>query len=371
MKAVFIFTLLFSISAQAYIAPVGIRSPKGLLMGDAWTAVANDDFTLFYNPAALGRHQRDFTFYPFNPTLGGTNVLGDMDRFENLPDTPEGISDVMMNYPVHVATNIVPGFKLFNFGFSFIASEQADLLLRNKVAPTMDIDYRSDRGFVTGMAIPLGSGRVSGKSVSGQQTTLGFSAKYIKRQGIYDSFALTGTDILDAINDAGEVDDILNRLGLVQGSSWGFDAAFEHVIRNGSEQFVLSVVGLDLLNTEFDVPKGSESKLAPNRQQINMGAAWHHRTSLFRSTFSMEFRDLSQEREFMERMRFGVELGIPGISVLGGFNAGYYSYGVAVDAGAMKLTAGFYGLESGGGYRRVQSKRFIIYLSLFDFSFDA
>ncbi len=370
MKGI-LFLLFISFSAHAYIAPVGIRSPKGLLMGDAWTAVANDDFTLFYNPAALGRHQRDFTFYPINPSIGGTNVLGDMDRFNDLPDTPEGISDVMMNYPVNISTNFVPGFKLFNFGFSFIASEQADLLLRNKIAPTLDVDYRSDRGFVSGFAIPLGAGRVSGKSVFGQQTTLGVSAKYIKRRGIYNSFALTGTDILDAINDSAEIEDILNRLGMAQGSSWGFDAAFEHVVRNGSEQFVFSLVGLDLLNTEFDVPKESVSGVAPNRQQVNLAAAWHHRSSLLRGTFSLEFRDLTQERELLERTRLGVELGIPGISLLGGFNAGYYSYGVSVDAGAMKLTGGFYGLESGGGYKRIQSKRFIIYLSLFDFSFDA
>lgn len=368
---VFFFFLLFSFSAQAYIAPVGIRSPKGLLMGDAWTSVANDDFTLFYNPAALARHQRDFTFYPINPSVGGTNILGDMDRFDNLPDTPEGISDVMMNYPVHISTHYVPGFKLFNFGFSFIAAEQADLLLRNKIAPTLNVDYRSDRGFVTGLAIPLTSGRVSGKSVSGQQTTLGFSAKYIKRRGIYNSFALTGTEILDAINNGSEIEDILDRLGMVQGSSWGFDGAFEHMVRNGTEQFVVSLVGLDILNTEFSVPKGSTSEIAPNRQQINLGAAWHHRSSLLRSTLSLEFRELTQERELLERTRLGLELGIPGISLLGGFNAGYYSYGVSVDAGAMKLTGGFYGLETGGGYRRIQSKRFIIYLSLFDFSFDA
>ena len=286
MKKLLFLLLLYSFSVYGYVAPVGIRSPKGLLMGDAWTSIANDDFTLFYNPAALGRHQRDFTFYPFNPTFGGTNLLGDMDRFSDLPDTPEGISDVMMNYPVNISTNFVPGFKLFNFGFSFIASEQADLLLRNKVAPTLDVDYRSDRGFVSGIALPLGTGRVSGKSNSGQQTTLGMSAKYIKRRGIYDSFALTGTDILDAINDGSDVDDILNRLGMVQGSSWGFDAAFEHVVRNGSEQFVFSIVGLDLLNTEFDVPKDSVSKIASNRQQVNMGAAWHHRSSLLRGTFS-------------------------------------------------------------------------------------
>jgi hypothetical protein len=75
---------------------------------------------------------------------------------------------------------------------------------------------------------------------------------------------------------------------------------------------------------------------------------------------SLEFLDLTQELELLERTRLGLELGIPGISLLGGFNGGYYSYGVSVDAGAMKLTGGFYGLETGGGYRRTQSKRFIV-----------
>lgn len=371
MRLALLILVLFSMKAWSYQAPVGIRSPRGLLMGDAWTAVNNDDFTLFYNPASLGRHSRDFTFYPFNPSIGGTNPLGDMDRFENIPDTPEGISDVMMNYPVNIATNIVPGFKLFNFGFSFIASEQADLLLRNKIHPTLDVDYRSDRGFVTGFAIPLGTGRLNSRSVFGEQTTLGIGAKYIKRRGIYDTFALTGTDILDSIENANDFNDILNQLGMSRGDSWGFDAGIEHTVRKGSNQFVVGLAALDILNTEFSVSKESIGKVAPNKNQVNLGGAWMHRSALFRGTFSVDIRGLTDQMEFMERVRAGIELGIPGISFLAGFNAGYYSYGVALDVGVMKLTAGFYGVEAGGGYRRIESKRFILYLSLFDFSFDA
>ena len=33
-------------------------------MGDAFTAVADDEMTLFYNPAALGRH-RGVSIIPF------------------------------------------------------------------------------------------------------------------------------------------------------------------------------------------------------------------------------------------------------------------------------------------------------------------
>lgn len=372
MKGLLWAGILLATTSFAFEAPLGLRSPKGLLMGDAWTAVNTDEYTLFYNPASLGRHSRDFTFYPFNPQVTGTNLISDLDRFKNFPTTPNGATDVLMNYPVHVGTNIVPGFKLFNFGFSFIASEQADLLLRNKIHPTLDIDYRSDRGFVAGFAIPLGPGRLKSKSVSGQQTTFGISGKYIKRRGIYDAYALTGTDLLDIINDTGDAKDIVERLGGVQGDGWGFDAGLEHVVRRGANQWVVGVSALDIADTDFDVPTNVNNRVvAPNRSQVNVGASWMFRSNLLKGTLSADVRDLTEERELMERFRFGAELGFSALSVLGGINSGYFSYGLAFDMGLMKLIGGFYGVEVGGAYRRTQSKRFILYLSLFDFSFDA
>lgn len=357
--------------ALAYEAPHGIRSPRGLLMGDAWTAVSNDEYTLFYNPAALGRHQRDFTLSPLNPTITGTNVLDDLDRYEDLPDTPVGMADLMLNEPLHAAVNVAPGLKLFNFGFSFIASESADLLMRNRIHPMLDVDYRSDRGFVTGFAVPLGPGRLGTKTGSGQQTSLGVSAKYIKRRGLADTFSLTGTD-LDVLLEDGETSEIADRLGIVEGSAWGFDAGFEHVIRNGPHQFVIGLAALDITTTDFKVEENDDDKtVAPNRDQVNLGMAWLMRTSLFKGTFSLDVRELNREQDFLQRFRTGVELGTTFLSVLGGWNAGYYSYGVALDVGVIKMTAGFYGVEAGGGYRRLESERFVIYLSLFDFSFDA
>ena len=342
-------------------------------MGDAWTAVNADEYTLFYNPASLGRHSRDLTLTPFNPMVTGTNILGDMDKFEDFPDTPTGVAEVIMDYPVHAATGIVPGFKLFNFGFNFIASEQVDLLLRNRIHPTLDIDYRSDRGFVTGLAVPLGPSRLGGKkSTSGSLTTVGVGAKYIKRKGIYDSLSLTGTDLLDCIDAEEEASELSDCLGIVEGDGWGFDAGIEHVVRRGANQWVVGLAALDISTTEFDVPANDDERtVAPIEDQVNVGAAWMHRSALFRGSFSVDVRGLTQEMETMERLRLGVELGIPGISVLGGINSGYYSYGVAIDVGILKVTAGFYGLEVGGAYRRTESERFVVYLSLFDFSFDA
>ena len=52
---------LFALPDPPYI----MRSPKGLLMGDAYTSYATDEYTLFYNPALMARHS-GFSFNPIN-----------------------------------------------------------------------------------------------------------------------------------------------------------------------------------------------------------------------------------------------------------------------------------------------------------------
>lgn len=368
------FTLfLFTIEAFAYEASHGIRSPRGLLMGDAYTAMGTDEYTLFYNPASLGRHSHDFTLYPFNPQATGTNVLDDVKKYEDIPDTPNGVANLLMNEPLHAGVSIVPGFKFFNFGFSFIASESVDILVRNKIRPVMDVDYRSDRGFVIGGAIPLGSSRISGKkSKSGQMTSVGVGVKYIKRRGLLDTLAVTGTDVLDNIGSDSKAEEVIKALGVTEGSGWGFDAGIEHVIRNGPHQFSIGLAALDITTTDFQVKANEDGKrVAPNNDKVNFGAAWLMRSALFKGSFSMDVRALNEDQEFLERFRLGTELGTPIISVLAGWNAGYLSYGLSLDLGAIKVTGGFYGVEAGQRYNQIESKRFVLYVSLFDFSFDA
>ena len=123
--------VFFSSNLFAFDYPYTIRSPEGLVMGDAYTAVNADEFTMFYNPASLGRHKKDFSFYPFNPQLNGTNIFNDVQRFKEFQNGEINASEILMDYPVHASAGIAPGVKLFNIGVSFFASESYDLLLRN------------------------------------------------------------------------------------------------------------------------------------------------------------------------------------------------------------------------------------------------
>lgn len=372
MRLLFIVALLMMTSkVEAFDNPYYMRSPTGLLMGDAFTAVNDDEFTLFYNPASLGRHKRDFTINPLNPQLNGSNVLNDMDRFSDFPNEPVGASEVLMDYPAHASVGIAPGFKLFNVGVTFLANDSYDVLLRNRAHPMMDLDLRSDRGVLIGVGIPLGPSRLNSKSMSGSQTSLGIGMKYIERTGVRDTLALGGPTVLESL-DQDELEKILKTLGRVKGIGYGFDAGLEHVRRSGSSQFVFSLAALDITGTDFtEASNENNLEVADTRDQINLGMAAGQDFKLFHYVFSADIRALNEEMDFGKRLRFGAQVGIPGLKLMGGINSGYYSYGATVDLALMKLTAGFYDVELGSKYKQTKSKRFVIYLSLFDFSFDA
>lgn len=365
-------SLLFTLQAQCFENSYLMRSPQGLLMGDAYTAVNDDDFTLFYNPASLARHKRDFTLHPLNPQFHGTNILQDMNRFSDMPNSASGAADVLMDYPVHASAGISPGFKLFNVGVSFLASESYDVLLRNQTHPTLDLDLRADKGVLMGVGVPLGAGRITRKSQSGHQTSLGFTAKYLERTGVRDSVGLLSPTVLNALSKD-ELSLVLKSIGQVKGVGWGFDAGVEHITRSGPSQFVFGLTALDITGTEFTEGGQNSDKLQVSdiKDQVNLAMAFGQDHGMFHYILSADVRALNDQIDFTQRLRLGAQIGIPGIKLMGGLNSGYYSYGAMINLGVLKLMTGFYNAEIGSRSQQIKSSRFLVYLSLFDFSFDS
>jgi hypothetical protein len=254
---------------------------------------------------------------------------------------------------------------------SAIVADSYDILLRNNANPTMDLDIRSDRGVIFGMAVPIGPNRISRKSSMGSQTSFGMGAKYIARTGVSDQIGLLSPTVLGCLDEE-ETSDIAKCMGKVKGQGWGFDAGLEHIVKKGNSQFILGLAALDITGTDFKVESNpNKLKVAPLRDQVNLGMAFGQDFKIFHYIVSADVRALNEEMDFGKRIRTGVEIGIPGVSLMGGVNSGYYSYGATVDMGFIKATAGFYEVEIGSKYRQTKSSRFVISATLFDFSFDA
>jgi hypothetical protein len=344
-------------------------------MGDAFTALADDEFTLFYNPAAMGRGA-DIAIHPLNGNLHLTNALDEMDRFEDFPKGDfDAISERFMGFPLYFNAGTTPTLKFGPFGLSLLAQSSMTMVLKNRVHPMLDVDYRYDRGFVAGFAFDFyggGIAKLAQKKSSDKRLAAGFSVKHINRQGMENTFDLFGTSLIEIISSQ-ESDPrvIRERLGYSKGDAWGFDAGLEYGKKIGeSGQFTLATSFMDIGDTKFKKVEG-DYDIPRQEMYWNAGAAFKQTFFLLDYSFSVDLHPINKPMDFGRKVHLGASLGIPLLSFYTGLNAGYLSYGVEIKLWPLKFVTGFYDVEVGATYKQEKAKRFLFFISLFDISFDA
>ncbi len=380
MLGLIFISLFYNIKVDAQEVAYIARSPRALLMGDAYTAIADDEFSLFYNPAVLGRNN-GVSFTLLDPSFGLTDALSELDRFKNFPSgagaAPQ-IANRIMDLPIYLQAGIFPTLKMAHFAFTLFANNKSSFVLRNATNPELDVNYRYDRGFVMGFAHNIGSGAFTSKSVKGSKAqtsagnrlALGFAVKHMNRQGIQDQFDLFGTTILNKINSGNtDINSLKDALGYSKGDAWGYDVGAEYTASSGFSTLTAGLSILDIGSTRFNKTEGT-GEVPKQDMLINSGVAYKQDFGIFDYTLSADIHPMNTSIDFSRKFHLGTELSIPMLTVHAGWSEGYLSYGATVKLWPIKITTGFYGVEMGSHYREQEAKRFILYVSLFDFSID-
>lgn len=381
MRFVIIIVILFSF--QALGSPVRYlqRSPRALLMGDAYTTLAEGNYSLFYNPALMGRNT-GASVDLLNINLQLTNPLGEEDRFEDFPENdPVAITNRMMNFPVFLNAATAPGLKMGTFGMNFFLSGMTNAVLSNAVRPVLDLEYNYDRGFVFGGAYNFGVGRRKGtkRKKSGWQGfgngwrgSIGMGAKYINREGIDESYYVFSTTLLNNVlnGSSSDIEELRKSLGYSKGKTWGFDAGVDFTYGMKHSQFSLGASVMNIGGLNFNETEGT-ADVPDDEANLSIGSAFRQDYGLFGWTLSADLRPLNQDIDFGRKFHLGFMLDLPVVDFMIGINEGYWSYGAQIDIYLFKLMAGVYSVELGSGYKELEGKRAIIYLSFLDFSFDA
>jgi hypothetical protein len=354
------------------------RSPQALLMGDAYTAIADDEYTFFYNPAALGRN-KGVSSSLINPVFGLPDVYHDLSKFQKFPNTAAGMANRIMEYPVYVQAGAFPTLKMAQFGMTLFVNSKTSLVLHNSTHPILDFNYRYDRGFIMGAAYNVGTGAFSDKPkrnnkskiTAGTRWSTGMAVKHVNRQGIDDQFDLFGTTLLNKFSTGAKTDmtSIKNALGYSTGDGWGVDLGTEFARTSGNSLFTAGASILDVGDTHFSKTSGT-GNIPKQDMSLNTGVAFKQDFSIFDYTLAADLHPISTSMSYARQVHFGIEASVPFITAYGGWSEGYLSYGASVKLWPVKLTTGFYSVETGTKYRQQEAKRFIIYLSLFDFSID-
>ena len=369
---------LFSFSCFAEFSYLN-RSQQALLMGDAFTAVADDENTLFYNPAALGRHsgvslslfkpnfefpdivQKDIGFDGFN--------LGLSDRFEDWPNEPAAITDRILGFPLYLQVGATPTIKVGSFGLSLFAVSKTNMVLENAIHPILDLSYRLDRGFIMGYAFGLGK-KPKGKKGNGHFSSLGISLKSVNRQGLEGDFDLFGTELLEIISNSDSYKEIRRNLGYSKGSGFGLDLGWESNYYAGNTRMGFGVSLLDVGGTKFKKSEGI-SEVPDQEMSLNTGLAFEQKFGFFDYTLSADYHNvIDPYTPAISKLKLGARLDFPIVDLFMGWNGGYMSYGLGVEAFFFKIMLGFYGIEIGQKFRQREGERVVLSISLLEFHFD-
>ncbi len=375
LALIFFISSLSSLGAFSYLN----RSAEAMLMGDAFTAVADDEMTLFYNPAALGRH-RGVSIIPFKPNITLPDVLdkelsldnpkfGISDRFQSFPKDPALVAERVLGYPIYLEVGAAPAIKIMNFGLNLFAVSKTSMDVQNAIHPVLDLSYRLDRGITFGYAFTNGNGG-KGKNPQGSNTSFGFGLKTMNRQALENDFDLFGTSLLDIIQNSDNYKAIRKNLGYSKGSGFGFDLGFEYNYYTGPTRYTFGLSWLDVGDTSFSKEDGIVD-VPDQEQSLNLGTSFNQDFGLFDYTLAADYSNIiDASTPAISKLKLGARARFPILSAYLGYNGGYASWGLGVDLLIFNIKLGFYGIELGQNFRQEEGKRTVISISLAEFNLD-
>lgn len=363
----FVFALSTHASGVHYLA----RSPRCLLKADACLTDGKDPYAIFYNPASLGQN-RGLQIAPLNPVIEGPNILGDLDRFSDIPNDPIELTEQFLDLPFYSRLGVAPGVKIGGFGLSLFANNTTNLVISNAIHPLLQLDYKYDRGFVMGYAFNFGNaGSIfNGPPKNGSRFSVGVSLKHIKREGAKDSFSLIGPELIDLIsNEDVSFSDLKRQLGYSSGQGWGWDVGFEYGYTLQNLSFISGLSILDVADTRFKVQEGI-NKLPRQEMTVNWGNSLSQDFGIIDYRLDFDLAALNHGVDFGNLFKVGFEAGLPFLKGFFGWRSGYVSYGASIYLPPFRLNAGLYDAELTSQYRAARSKRFVISLDLFQIDFE-
>jgi hypothetical protein len=323
----------------------GVR-PLG--MGGAFTAVADDENALFYNPAGLDRVER-WSMGLVNPLL----EVGEkgMDLYKDSTDTDfdqeAEVIDLLQDYVgeyLHVRAALFPHVVMKHFALGVLGQATVNAEVHNPQYPEVQLSALATTGAHAGFGYGFWDGKLR----------LGVGGKYIKAKRLdqtYTAFDIAQPGFEDRIKD----DD------LKDGSGFGFDLG----VMTTLPVLLEPTFALTILNVA-DTDLGDAGELP---QQINLGVSASHSLGWVTLVGAADWVDVTQnlgsDDDPYRRLHFGLEGRLARIlSLRAGLSQGYGAFGASVDFKLLKLEYATYAEEIGSAAGDRSDRRQVVQASL-------
>lgn len=340
-----ILTTWFSGTVYAGELPIFYKGIRPLGMGGAFTAVADDENAMFYNPAGLNGIKGFGGVSILNPYVEASkNIKPFYNDVKNLADASGAdqtrlasqLLEDWLGKHLHLRAGMFPNVTMHNFGIGFLGQASFDGEVHNPLSGpgprgrgTLEV-----RG---GYDLALVASGAYGFTVMNNPLMVGVTGKLINRRLLDKAYTTRDLVEQNGIDLSGD---------LKNGNGIGFDLGAIYSL----PVFLEPAVGLSLQNIG-DVNMGDAGKL---EQQLNLGAALHPPIGFGKLLVAFDIVDLTnqlgEDHDLAKRLNLGLEYKLPVILALrAGLHQGYPSYGLTADLWFMKLSYAYY-IEEIGAY---------------------
>lgn len=347
-------TLFFSAFVFAAELSTLNSSVRALGMGDAFTALADDESSLFYNPAGLARVRGlNLKIFGLGATLSGVSA------YEKVQDmntqSGSGFADAvgdLYGEKIFVGAGGEATFTMPMLGFGVYDHAGASVRVDNPVYPALKARVLNDYGYVMGFGAPLAP-----------VLHAGLALKYIKRTGADKTFGP------GALADL-QPDVITSRL-TPWGVGYGLDLGVTAIVPAPFFSAALSAAWKNVGGIKFRSDNLDDIPSEPNNMTLGVGLDFDLPLMRIRPAIDVTYLN-DANLQLMRKINMGVEIDLPIIDVRAGFHEGYYTVGVGLDMGLFRVDAATYGVELGDYPGQLEDRRYVaqftMELGLGDFS---
>ncbi|WP_300669758.1 conjugal transfer protein TraF [Desulfoluna sp.] len=355
-------TLGLCVAAVLFLASAGWAAPyrgfhmgaRPMGMGGAFTAVANDQNAIDFNPAGLSRTQ-GFGLGILNPLVEASEDSYDLYQdFDDIDqdDTSE-VSDLLKkhvgeNNHIKVAADLYTGFRMGNAGVMVagVGRGFVDMSIRNPTYPELHLTSVLDYGGQVGVGyeLPMLPG-----------LSLGVGVKALTRKSIdevYTAKAIADDNFEDTLeDDQKDGSDASFDLGMI----WSRDI-------EGLTRVSIGVAGLNLKEMDF-------GEALDQKTQVNAGVAFEQTFLGCTLTEAFDYHDLTdnlaEDDSTEKKLHMGAELKLPFLlAVRGGLSQGYYTAGATLDFKVIRFDVATYGEEMGAYAGQKEDRRYVAQVSM-------
>ncbi len=327
--------------------PEYFRSSRSMGMGGTSTAFVEGTDSLFLNPAGLATTESAIFKFAQSDTSLSDDILFDI-RQNVSTYASLGISGVgkLMGKNIATQEQIVTAWAMPGLAVGLLVDAQIALRMKDKVYPKLELGYQTTQGVQVGTGVSLMRGR-HGRS----DLRAGASVKVMFRRGGFKNLPL-----IDLFNiNVTRLQAMAGNFGL----GIGVDTGLQYEKKLDSVTSILTGIAMtNIGDTTFASPQADAM-----RSNLSFGLAYKWKPRLAEYIFAYDYRNVGAVSDWRKKNHFGLQMKWPILSLYGGVNQIYFSYGIGIDVWVMNIMAYSYAEELGTFVRQNIERRWVLQMT--------